>query len=105
MDPLAGVKEKREEEGRLFCKPCWVELYAPTCYICKQKIAGPVTYTDKTKKKAKHKECKEKKKALASGGSGLMMKPPAKGGKAKKPNMSGAKNKMDSMADVYGALA
>jgi len=36
----AGVKQKKEEDGRVFCQPCWVELYAKTCFVCKQKIEG-----------------------------------------------------------------
>ena len=27
---LAGETRKKEENGYLFCQPCWVELYAPT---------------------------------------------------------------------------
>merc|ERR1711977_198895 len=37
---LIGAKRKKEENGRVFCHECWVELYAPTCYVCHQKIAG-----------------------------------------------------------------
>ena len=37
-EPLAGVKQKKVEKGYLFCQPCWVELYAPSCFVCGEKI-------------------------------------------------------------------
>lgn len=40
QESLLGVKQKKEENGRIFCQACWVELYAPTCCVCTQKISG-----------------------------------------------------------------
>lgn len=37
---LVGAKQKKEEQGRIFCQSCWVELYAPTCFVCQCKIEG-----------------------------------------------------------------
>ena len=37
---LAGDTRKKEENGYLFCQPCWVALYAPTCFVCGTKIDG-----------------------------------------------------------------
>merc|ERR1712093_552423 len=107
--PLAGVKEKKEEEGKILCKPCWVKAYAPTCYICNKKIEG-----DRVKKgdMYRHPTCKASKappkKPPMGGPMGGMMggkpKPPAKGKPAKKPGFGSAKNSLDSMAMGYGDL-
>merc|ERR1712093_664659 len=107
--PLAGVKEKKEEEGKILCKPCWVKAYAPTCYICNKKIEG-----DRVKKgdMYRHPTCKAAKKTTMGGPMGGMMggmmggkpKPPAKGKPAKKPGFGSAKNSLDSMAMGYGDL-
>lgn len=37
---LVGVKQKKEEQGRVFCQQCWVERYAPSCFVCGGKIEG-----------------------------------------------------------------
>jgi len=52
---LVGVKQKKEENGRVFCQNCWVQLYAPSCCVCQQKIAG-----DRVKKgeKYRHPTCR-----------------------------------------------
>jgi len=38
--PLAGVAKKKEEDGRVFCNPCWLDLYAKSCHVCNKKIDG-----------------------------------------------------------------
>merc|ERR1712093_791143 len=38
--PLAGVKEKKEENRRIFCQACWVDLFAKECFVCGKKISG-----------------------------------------------------------------
>lgn len=58
---LAGPARKKAEGRRVFCQACWVELYAPACAVCEQKIdgdrinCGSGTY--------RHASCERKKKA------------------------------------------
>lgn len=37
---LVGVKQKKLEKGRVLCQACWVDKYAPTCFVCHGKIDG-----------------------------------------------------------------
>jgi len=99
--PLAGVKQKKEEAGRIFCNPCWVELYAPTCFVCKTKIDG-----DRMRKgdQYRHPKCKptnisakSKPVAKPAGGRNATR---AKG----KPNMTSAHMGMNAMSMGYANL-
>jgi len=76
-EPLAGVKQKKEEDGRVFCQPCWVELYAKTCFVCKQKIEGSAVRKGNT---YRHPDCKppavKKSAPVKAGPKGAASKKP-----------------------------
>ena len=72
---LAGDARKKEENGYLFCQPCWVALYAPACFVCGKKIDGDrvgtktdgsVSYRHPTCKPAKTPKKKTKKKRMGA---------------------------------------
>jgi len=86
-EPLAGVKQKKEEKKRLFCQPCWVELYAKTCFVCGKKISGDrITKGDTYR----HPKCKP---------------PKAGGGRGGKPGSGKGKTiGAGALADMYGGL-
>jgi len=104
-DNLAGVARKKEESERIFCQSCWVDVYAPTCYVCEGKIEGSVVRKGNT---ARHPDCKPPAvapgKKSSSGGQHPRGRPGGGGGKPGGGSFGGAKKTLDTMGDLYGGL-
>jgi len=105
--PLVGVKQKKEQDGRIFCVECWGEIYAPTCFVCNQKIIG-----DRIRKGElyRHPGCKSATNNTASRNRTTASKTKAtktkvaKSSKSSKGNFSVAHSAMDSVAMSYGDM-